>query len=803
MNPIENFSEKNPPGHPGVSPTWTASSKSGVGTSNTSSSRLWFTIAKGIVTEVFFPRIDQANVKDMQFLITNGKDFFEEEKRDCNHEIIHLNQGVPAFKVINTSKSEYYRLEKTILSDPRRPVLLQKIDFQLLGEIENYFRLYVILNPHIKNCGFGNNAWIGDYKGIPMLFTEREDITLALACSNPFINASCGYFGFSDGWQDIHQNKIMTKFYSRASDGNVALTGEINLSKSRTNIILALAFGSNAAEAGQLARTALLKDFNQIKDEYEKSWLKFQENCLKLDNISDKNNEFNFYRISTAVLRTHMDKRFSDGSIASLSIPWGFAKGDNDLGGYHLVWPRDLVETAGGLLAAGDYTSAKQIFIYLMSTQEEDGHWSQNMWLDGTTYWKGIQMDETAFPILLANALNMIGQLKDLNYWPTIKKAAMFLVCNGPVSQEDRWEEDPGYSPFTLAVEIAALLAAAEFAENFGEKEIAKYLTEIADAWNSNIERWTYVTNSDLTQKLKIEGYYVRISPPDVADAASPVNGYVPIKNRPPSQSRAPFEYIVSPDALALVRFGLRSAIDPKILNTVKVIDTLLKKNTKKGSVWHRYNQDGYGEHENGDPFDGIGIGRGWPLLAGERAHYEIAKGDIKEAKKLLKVIESQTGPGGLIPEQIWDSEDIPEKDLFNGFPSGSAMPLVWAHAEYIKLLRSLNDEKVFDMPNQTVQRYIINRVSSNLTLWRYNHKSRKVKVDNILRVELPSPAIVHWSTDNWKTAQDSQTKDSGLGLHYVDLPTINFEAGTQLVLTFHWSKTDQWEGKDYHLKIE
>lgn len=796
------YNKNNPPGYPGISPTWAVSSKSGVGTSNTSSSRLWFTIAKGIVTEVFFPRIDQINVKDLQFLISNGKDLFEDEKKDCNHEIIQITRGVPAFKVINTSKKNHYRIEKVILSDPRRPVLLQKINFELLEENENDFHLYVLLNPHIKNYGLGNNGWIGDYKGIKMLFAEREDVTLALACSTSFLNMSCGYVGFSDGWQDIKQNKKMKMFYSRASDGNIALIGEITLSKSKKNIVLALAFGTNAAEAGQLARTTLFKDFDQLTEEYEKTWLEFQEKCLKLDHISD-NTEVNFYRISTAVLRTHMDKRFSDGSIASLSIPWGYTRSDNDLGGYHIVWPRDLVETAGGLLAAGDITSAKQLFIYLMSTQEEDGHWPQNMWLDGTIYWKGIQMDETAFPILLANALNMTGQLKGIEFWPTIKKAASYLVCNGPVSQEDRWEEDPGYSPFTLAVEVAALLVAAEFAESFGEKEIAKYLIEIADAWNSNIERWTYVTHSNLTQKLKIDGYYVRISPPDVADAASPADGYVPIKNRPPSQSRAQFEYIVSPDALALVRFGLRSANNPKIINTVKVIDALLKTNTKNGPVWHRYNQDGYGEHENGDPFDGVGIGRGWPLLAGERAHYEIAKGDIEQAKKLLKVIESQAGPGGLIPEQVWDSEDIPEKDLFNGFPSGSAMPLVWAHAEYIKLLRSLNDKKIFDMPNQTFQRYVINKVSSNLTLWRYNHKSRKMKVSNILRVELPSPAIVHWSTDSWKTAQDSQTRDSGLGLYYVDLPTAQFKTGTQLVFTFHWSHNDQWEGKDYNIQIE
>jgi glucoamylase len=801
MNEKEKVYEKNPPGHPGSTPNWTASTKSGVGTSNTNSSRLWFTISKGIVTEAYFPRIDQANIKDMEFLISDGQDLFEEEKLDCEHEIKPIAQGVPGYKITNISKSKKYIIEKTILSDSRRPVLLQKVNFNVIKGNVNDFNLYVILAPHIKNCGSGNYGWIGEYKGIQMMFAQREDITLALACSTPFINMSCGYVGFSDGWQDIQQNKTMTQFYSQAPDGNIALTAEIDLKQSKSNFTLAIAFGNTVAEAGQLARTALLNAFDEITENYKSSWLEYQKKCLELN--LNGNDEMNFYRISTALLKTHMDKRFSDGSIASLSIPWGFAKGDNDLGGYHLVWPRDLVETAGGFLAAGDYLSAKQIFIYLISTQEEDGHWPQNMWLDGTIFWKGIQMDETAFPILLANTLYTMGHLNDLNFWPTIKKAASFLVCNGPVSQEDRWEEDPGYSPFTLAVEIAALLIAAEFAKSFGENQLAVYLTEIADTWNSHIEKWTYVTNTDLAHKVNVNGYYVRVSPPDIADATSATKGYVPIKNRPPSQSEAPFEYIVSPDALALVRFGLRSADDPKILDTVKVIDSLLKTNTKNGPVWHRYNQDGYGEHENGDPFDGIGVGRGWPLLAGERAHYEIARGDKKKAENLLKIIENQTGPGGFIPEQIWDSDDIPEKDLINGHPSGSAMPLVWAHAEYIKLLRSLKDGKVFDMPSQTVQRYIIEKKSSNLTLWRYNHKSRKMKVHDLLRIELLAPAIVSWSTDNWKTKQELETKDSGLGLFYADLSTENLKEDTEIVFTFHWIETDKWEGTDYTLKIE
>ena len=263
-----------------------------------------------------------------------------------------------------------------------------------------------------------------------------------------------------------------------------------------------------------------------------------------------------------------------------------------------------------------------------------------------------------------------------------VRRAAAFIVRNGPVTQEDRWKEDPGYSPFTLAVEIAALLTAARLAELNGEPAIASYLRETADAWNTSIERWTYVQNTDLAQQVGVEGYYVRIAPPKAAKASSPAAGFVPIKNRPQGQSQEPASQIVSPDALALVRFGLRAADDPRILNTVKVIDALLKVDTPFGPAWHRYNDDGYGEHEDGSPFDGTGVGRAWPLLTGDRAHYELAGRHFDEANRLMEVLKSFSNDGGLIPEQVWDSPDVPEKELFFGQPSGSAMPLVWAHAE-------------------------------------------------------------------------------------------------------------------------
>ncbi|HXN07492.1 MAG TPA: glucan 1,4-alpha-glucosidase [Nitrospiria bacterium] len=791
------------PGWPGIPPRWTSSAKSGVGTAIGSDSRVWFTLSHGILNEIYYPRVDQACIRDMGLIVTNGIDFFSEEKRHARHEITCLADGVPAYRLTNTCLENRYRIEKEIISDPRRDVVLQRIRFfPLQGKMEDY-HLYTLLAPHLGNHGAGNTAWVGEYKGNPMLFAERDGYALALASSAPWLNRSAGFVGFSDGWQDLTSHKRMTCSYLRAENGNTALAGEVDLQGSGSEFVIALGFGRNAAEAGCRALASLSDDFEQVQANYFADWKSWQKKILPLDKKSS--DPKNIYRISTAVLHTHESKSLSGGTIASLSIPWGFSKGDNDLGGYHLVWPRDLVETAGGLLAAGAGDEAVGIIQYLQTTQEPDGHWPQNMWLDGTPYWNGVQMDEAAFPILLVD-LALREKALDIHhqprFWPMVQSAAGYLVRNGPVTQQDRWEEDPGYSPFTLAVEIAALLAAADLADLNQKPKIASYLRETADAWFARIDRWIYIKGSNLANEVGVEGYYVRIAPPEEADAASPAAGFVPIKNRPIGQSEKPVSQIVSPDALALVRFGLRKADDPRIINTVKVIDALLKIETPVGPVWHRYNGDGYGEHADGTPFDGTGLGRGWPLLTGERGHYELAAGRLASAKKLLHTLGAFANGSGLLPEQVWDSTGVPDRELFLGRPSGSAMPLVWAHAEYIKLLRSLHDGRIFDSPVQTVQRYLKEKPRDPFAIWRFNHKCRSIPTGKTLRLETLAQAIIHWSPDGWTTIRDVKTEEIGLGMHVADLPTEKMPAGATVSFTFYWPGNDYWEGVDFTIQI-
>ena len=736
---------QNAPGWPGIAPKWTSSAKAGVGTALNSASRVWFTISHGILDEIYYPRVDIACTRDMGLIVTDGHEFFSEEKRNTDHTVSYLAEGVPGYRLINTCKEGRFVIEKEVITHSEADAVLQRIRFKSLTGESDVYHLYVIIAPHLGNHGSGNNAWIGSHKGAEMLFAEAQGYALAVACSAPWLKRSAGFVGVSDGWQDLVLHKQMTWGYEQAENGNVALTGEIDL-KAGKEFMLVVGFGADHVEAGHRALNVIQQNFDAVRDQYVREWQDWQGKLYPCNDLPVSVHDL--YRISTCVMHCHEAKAFLGAIIASLSIPWGYAKGDEDLGGYHLVWPRDLVETAIGLVSVGADSVADRVLKYLRATQDPDGKWPQNMWVAGTPYWSGVQMDETAFPILLFDHARRKGVLrpgeKIQDFWPMVRKAAIYLLRNGPVTMEDRWETDPGYSPFTLAIEIAALLAAADMADMVAEPAAASYMRDTADTWNSNIERWTYVTGTELDRKAGVEGHYLRIGSPGGLEEPLQEEP-TPFQKRAPGTSTTPEAFIIGTEPLAFVRFGLRHPKDERILNTVKVIDAVLKKDTPYGPAWRRYLGDEYGEHEDGSPFDGTGIGRAWPLLTGERAHYELAAGNRAEAERLLRAMEAFANEGGMIPEQIWDAEDIPEKELFSGRPSGSAMPLVWAHAEYVKLRRSLDEGCVYDTPPQTVQRYLVEKRPSPHVAWRFNNKCVSIQAGKILRLEFPAQARVKW----------------------------------------------------------
>lgn len=785
------------PGAPGIPPRWTSSAKSGIGTALSRKSPLWFTLSHGILNEVYYPRVDSACTRDFGLLITGPDGYFSEEKRDCDSRTAHREEGVPAFEVTNVARDGRYRIDKQIISDPARPSLIQRISFTpLVGTLADY-RVYALLAPHLVNAGMGNSAWISAQRDVTLLYASGRSRYLALGSSLPWRSRSVGFVGQSDGFQQLMHLGRLAPQYQRADEGNVAITAEIGFGE-QNRVELVLGFGQSETEAGANVLDSLRSGWDAALSGYIGNWRDWQAGLFDLARIEP--GRINAYRVSTAVLASHRAVDRPGAVVASLSIPWGMHKSDDDMGGYHLVWPRDLVETAGGFLAAGDHREALSILEYLREVQLASGHWAQNMWLDGRPYWRGVQMDECAFPILLTDLLRRHGDLTDRaleRYLPMVRRAAGYILANGPASRQDRWEEDGGYSPFTLAVEIAALLAAADL---LGDEEAGRHLRETADCWNEQIENWTYVDDPD--PGLGVAGYYARMGNDQTTDMADARTGTTAIRNQVTGKSELPTRQVLSPDALALVRFGLRAADDPRILDTVRMIDATLKVELPQGPLWYRYTGDGYGEHEDGSAFDGTGRGRAWPLLAGERAHYELSAGRADAAERLLQTLEASASIEGLLPEQSWDGDDLADRELFRGRASGSAMPLVWAHAEHIKLLRSLADGAVFDQPPQTHARYVANRTASHLRIWRFNNAITRMPAGKSLRLELAAPALVHWGLDDWQAATDTKTRDSGLGTHIADLDISMIEPGRAVVFTFLWLEDERWDEARFNVQV-
>jgi glucoamylase len=799
------------PGAPGAPPTWSSSEKDAVGTSHFSS-RVWFTIGHGILNEVYWPRVDRPQIRDLGFIVADDDGFWSEVKRDAEREVRCLEPGVPA--IIATHRHPRYTLTLRICADDHADVIHVEArlddprDVADPGRAAHPLRLYPLLAPHLGFSGLHNSAWTGTYKGRPMLFARTGSSALALASDPGPARQSVGYVGTSDGWQDFATNGRMAWTYETTDAGNVAGMTELILADGVAR--LALGFGTRPEEAGLEACAALAGHFENAWDEYVGNWHGF------LRTVSSPSEEVTeddraLYLASAAVLRTHADRTVPGAIVASLSIPWGNTR--NDLGGYHLVWSRDLVESAGALVALGARRTARRTLAYLVATQEPDGSWVQNQWVDGVAYWSGVQLDEAAYPILLAGALRRGGGVEMHGMSGTdaaafehlltedalehmIASAARFIARTGPATQQDRWEEDAGLTPSTLAPVVAALVVAADHSA----EPAATYLRELADDWNASIEDWTYARGTRLSREHGVDGHYVRIASADVL-AGAPISTPVPVRNRPPEASLVPADEMVGTDFLALVRFGLRMADDPRILSTIAVTDAELRTQTPSGPVWHRYSGDGYGEHADGSAFDGTGIGRGWPLLVGERGHYELEAG--RDARPYLEAMRRMGSSGGMLPEQVWDIEAIPARGLAPGRPSGSAMPLAWAHAEYVKLVRSIAIGHAIDRPAAAWHRYHGEAPKAVRATWRFTAPRPTMVAGRILRLELLAPARAHCSLDGWRTWLDIDARDTGVGIWVADVPgSAGLRPGDGVVFTFWWQEAGRWEGRDFRVAV-
>ena len=780
-------------GAPGIEPRWTSSAKDGIGTAYSASAPVWFTLSHGIVNEIYFPHVDTPNTRDLQFLITDGETFCHEEKRDLDHLTEYPEQNALLYRLTNTERTGRYRIIKEIIVEPHSSALIIHTRVEISDtSLREKLRIYVLLAPHLNGTGKNNSARWHDIGGRKIIHAWRDPIHLALGCTPGFTRRSVGFAGTSDGWQDLMGNFKMDWEFDTAEDGNIAVLGEIDLSTG-LEFTLAVAFGFSVQSAATKFLQALATPFPQQREKFVAQW---RRKHTDTDGTGYPDAIASMIRLSHCVLLAHEDKMFQGAFVASLSIPWGDTKDDSDRGGYHLVWTRDMVHTATALLACGEAESALRALVWLAAIQDPDGRLPQNSSISGEAYWKGIQLDQVAAPILLAWHLREERALRQFDPWTLVSRAALYLIQNGPVTDQERWEENAGYSPSTLAAIIAGLVCAADFAQARNGKTAERFLLDYADWLAGHVEDWTATSCGELVAGKP--RHYIRITPANpknpLAEPA-PDTATLTVANGGGTHSA---RNIVGGDFLQLVRLGVRAADDPLIIDSLVVIDHVLKRDLPQGPCWRRYNHDGYGQKSDGSAFDGTGEGRTWPLLTGERGHYALAAG--RNALPFLEAMSRFANEGGMLPEQLWDAADLPDRHMKRGRPSGAAMPLCWAHAEFIALARSRTDGVPFDRPEPVYQRYAAGKAKSRIEMWTFLHQLQAIPPGKTLRLITSAAAKIRWSSDNWATVTDSDTCDTGFGCHWTDLPIADLPAGAAITFTFQWR--ENWEGKNFIVKI-
>jgi glucoamylase len=796
MNPLEHSVAF---GAPGIEPRWTSSAKEGLGTAYHTSCQLWFTLSHGIINEIYYPSVDQPNTRDFQFLISDGETFCHEEKRDLDHRIENPEHDCLFYRLTNSERGGRYRLIKHVLTDPHRSVLLVHTKVEVPDKsLRGKLHLYALLAPHIARYGAGNSGWCSEIGGNKLLHAERNDVHLVMGCSRGFLRRSIDYVGTSDGWQDLMNNFKMDWEFNAAEDGNIALTGEIDL-QGCDEFAIAIALGESRQSTVAKLLQSLAEPFDVHREAYVRQWQRTVVNP-KYDFCDHTSDGGHMYRLSRCILLAHEDKTFQGALVASMSIPWGETKDDSDLGGYHFVWTRDLAQSATALLATGQTGTPLRALIWLAAIQRTDGSFPQNSWINGNAYWSGVQLDEIAAPILLAWRLHSEGvMLGRFDPCVMVFRAAAYLIRQGPVTAQERWEENAGYSPSTLATVIASLVCAAEFAKQYGETSTADFILEYADWLAARIEEWTVTTCGESVQGFR--RHYIRINPTDPQAPnphADPNTTMLAVAN---GGGLHPARNVVSGDFLHLVRLGIRAANDSIVRDSIEVIDRMLKRDLPQGPCWRRYNHDGYGQKDDGSAFDGTGVGRSWPILTGERGHYEIAAG--RDPALFISAMERFANAGGMLSEQLWDADDLPDGLMRRGLPTGAAMPLCWSHAEYGTLVRSHHDGVCFDRVEPAFQRYVVNPVRSRHEIWSFRHQLRRLCQQRILRLIVAADATIVWSANGWAGTNKADTLHNRvLNLWFADLPTENCPGDSVIEFTFFWKETQHWEGRNYSVAV-
>jgi glucoamylase len=759
-------------------PTWAYAAKTGIGTSyeayengtyrdggrTGAISKVWFSLAGGVLTETMYGLIHHAQIRQLQFAVRVGDDLvLESEGLQSQTTYLHQDDRSrplsPAYRVVNRDPRGRFIIEKHFFTDPDRHALFMRVVFHADAEP---ITPYLILEPHVANTGVNDAA----QASLTALSAHEGKTYLSLQSSQPFVKASAGLLGHSDGFTDLRADGSMDWAHPSTGSqrGAVVLTAQLaEMRNAEVVYDFAIGFGNSRATAQNAAKESLTTGYEEVLARYNGEgarlgWEDYIASLKDLPQLAAMATDGGRLAYSSALmLKVQEDKTYAGALIASLSTPWGeTVAAEKSTTGYKAVWPRDFYQCAMALAALGDRETPLAAFRYLPTVQVSaktagnrgaGGWFLQKAHVDGTPEWIAVQLDQTAMPIMLGWKLwrlQILSASELARFYPTmLKPAADFLVSGGqlsigwnketirpPFTQQERWEEQPGHSPSTTAAVITGLVVAADMAEANGDAQSAQRYRATADEYSAKLESRTFTTEGAFNSGRGDGRYYVRSNrneDPEDRNIMEERNGRPGVAE----------DQMVDAGFLELVRYGVRRPNDPHVLASLPELDDESREHLLRVRYtftfenepgvfqgWRRYGNDGYGENAatGGNyppegPMSPDQRGRVWPFLTGERGHYEIAlavaQGALNDSAvnrirhHYVRALELFANEGLMLPEQVWDGVGKPSPHAYRmGEGTNSATPLAWAHAEYVKLLRSLQEREVWDSFAPVRQRY-------------------------------------------------------------------------------------------------
>ena len=714
-----------------------------VGTARNRESKVWFTVADGVLSDVHFPTNDTTNVETMQYVVTDGRTFTDLQTRDMTYTVRARDARVPTCRVTATAKSGRYRIVTDYLTDPSRDAVVTRARLEPLkrGVKVRDLKLYVRFDPTLNGNGGGGEG-NGGPDGGAVLRRDGHDLLIgsdpvtqtnapnrdyavpvyaALDADRPFRAVSNGFAGAaSDGLTQLDAARRLTDLHaSTSAPGNLVQTAQVDLGRDGA-FALALGFGTSADAAARTTRGALRTNPYAMAARYALGWLRYDAGLRRPDRprgVSRREWDaiLDEYYISANYVKIAEDKTFPGAVGAAMASPWGQAVSAGDpnqtyFGSYREVFARDLYEAWTALWLAGDRATARDMTRFLFERQQlPDGSMPRNSLTNGKLAPDsfGTQLDECAYPIVMALA---VGLTDGAYYRDHIKPAADFVIAHGPAYGNERWEEQGGYSPSTIAAEVAGLVAAGEIAARNGDVTGARIYRGYADELQRNVKAWTLTTNGPRSS----EPYFIRLSKTGDPNAAISYN----VGNGGPTLDQRD---VIDAGFLEYVRLGLLPADDADVVASLAVVDDAIHVSTATGEGFYRYNGDGYGDRSSdGRPWPPSNQGNGhlWPVLAGERGQWELARGDVAGAVWRLRAMMGTASGVGLIPEQAWELPDLAASPFGtdptqasigfeNGRAAGSASALTWSAGQFVRLTLDLAAGRQLDTPSYVSGRYV------------------------------------------------------------------------------------------------